>query len=537
MNNISIQELLHRELMALDWKSTGHPNVVIRNNCTLYLGPVTNLAYKKSFKYSQDEIKMLIDNDFNFCNINLSESRVYSPIVQLNNVDFYMEKYGWLITSGKYNKVLPSFDGYSCSDDELLSFLTNVTDLADKDHVQMKAVKQRLQNRVKIETQFVGKPTGNSITEDCFIEVLNDSKLDSLFRQGDLFKVSLLSNEFVIVTAVNKKGALTNKNYQVDSEIFVQEAMSKNIRAVDIVPKTIEVPYCNWEVFGSNDLDINIPEEIKYLISSDKQQEFIYKAISSNYNITPLLNKNASEESYNIILDLCALNYLPKELLFKRLRESTAKILAQQVSIGYDPVRFIDDSLDSYELELEIQNALNEIEAYKAQLSKLDLNSKVTDLLCKYYFRTGQKLNSAVSNNTRWQYLLPYYYDCDLTNDSKEELVNIIKSYGILTDDGCILKSVFFTNELKGWLLRYFRSPIDFEFQGKNWNELLQVILNNSVLINLDEHGIGIRYNDRLIVRDLNSLVITDLFYQPKWRCVFINEKAICFGNNNDISL
>lgn len=531
MSLSAIQLKVKNALQNLGWCNTLVETVITKNSCYLSLnGNSYEALPKKSFYYSKDDISSIILHDYDMHVMNLDGACITQPLVEVNGVDYYMEKYGWLLVKGKYDKDY----NYESSDAKFKSFIDYLNELSMRDHVMLKGVKQHLVTLTKAETVLKGIPAQVPITEGCNIEVIKDSRSDSLFKAGALFQVVIITDEFVFLTAYNKKGALSNKNYQVPASVFLQEAVNKNFRTVTISPFTEEVQYTTWVNYNSSDLK-ELPKEIRDMTFNDAQTEVVSRAYGNCYNITALLNCNATEESYETLYNICATGYCNMRLFNMRLRESSAKIFSRYIHLGLDPARFLDDTMDSMELETELQSEYNNAEAYKQQLKQQDLNTKLVDMLFKYRFRTGEKFNIKIDDSTRWQYLLPYVVADFMDEEEQQELSNIIKSYGILYDEGCVLKTLYLNAELKGVIIRYFRSPIDFEFNEESWNEFLMKTLNSSSLLQLDTTGFAIKGNTYVIGRDINSLYISDLANVPIWRCVFINEKAISYGDCSTI--
>lgn len=531
MNLNTIQSKVKSALQKLGWCSTLIETVITKNSCYLNLnGNSYEAIPKKSFYYSKDDVSSIILHDYDMYAMNLDGARITQPLVEVNSVDYYMEKYGWLLVKGRYDKDY----AYDSSDTKFKSFIAYLDELSMRDHIMLKGVKQHLVTLTKSETVLKGVPAQAPITEGCNIEVINDSRSDSLFKAGALFQVVLITDEFVFLTAYNKKGALSNKNYQVPASVFLQEAVNKNLRTVTISPFTEEVQYTTWVNYNSADLK-ELPKEIRDMTFNDAQTEIVSRAYGNCYNITALLNSNATEESYETLYEICATGYCDMQLFNMRLRDSSAKILSRYIHLGLNPTRFLDDTMDSMELETELQSEYNNAEAYKLQLKQNGLNVKLVDMLFKYRFRIGEKLNVKIDDSTRWQYLLPYVIADFMTGEEQQELSNIIKSYGILYDEGCVLKTLYLSAELKGVIIRYFRSPVDFEIRDETWNEFLIKILNPSSLIQLDTTGFAIKGNTYVIKRDINSLYISDLANIPMWRCVFINEKAISYGDYSTV--
>jgi hypothetical protein len=512
-------------LIKKGWFLTKDNSILVKNNCFLHLSiDVSPMIETDSFSYNKEDIEALKDNNYCTNELKLSPAiRLLPSNITLRNEQFYLEKFGWLLLKGKYPSACNEI-----KEDELTSdfynFIDNIDNIAQKDSVAIKSIKQHLVTRKKPKTVFQAIATNKAIAEESLIEVQKDSIRCDIFKASAIFKVVLIADSGVIVTAVNKKGALTNKNFQIDPDVFLNEALEKNIIAVEYLPSTVEEEYQDWEVFSSKDFDTKLPDKVSSLISNKTQEVYIRELFNSCYNYSALLNDNIAEDAIPLVADLLKENYVTPEIFYGRIRESNIRLIKEHFHLGLDPKRFFDDSLDSYTLETELQYNLQKCENYKNSLSS-NISDNVKDIAYKYLFKYGEELSDTLDDTTRWQFLIPWFYKENFSKEQIMTFVSLIKAYGTLHDDGASIKIGYFDALSKGSIINYYKVPNYLEYNGKSWNDFLLELLSNDVKINFTINNLEVIGASYRLRRDYNSVAIYYYGNQPVWRCVFINEE------------
>lgn len=531
---------LKKVLLSKGWKPTRYNNIITKNNCALHLDTDKISTFSEdSYIYTMEEIAQIEHNDYNIQSSNLTKNtRVPALLIKLNGVHYFIEKYGWLLLSGKYDSNFNYVANNSTSSDipeKIINahneFISKIEDVADRDYSTLRGIKQYLYQGTKKENIMSPKVINAPISEGSFMTIIKDSDKCSVFKAGSVFKIQVILDEAVYITAVNTKGVITNKNYEIAPDIFLEEAVEGNIKIAELEPTTIDVPYESWVDFMKGDLVTKLPENLNNLISSEKLKRIVQKLYSDNKNYSILLNPKISENAYDNVVALIDNNYCSDALYSCRIREDNALIWLRYVLLGYNPERFIDDSVDAITLEEELQVFYNEVLQYQQALINTGLNSDTAKVMGEYYFQFGSKMEVQISDTTRWQFLIPYFFKKELQSDAMIKISNIIKTYGVLTAIGCIIKGAFLDAEIKALILKYFKIPVQFYMSDVDWDTFVFNLLDDNAKIIFTKDSISIRKTAGSLKRDINSVYIVDSGNIPVWRCTFINEEAICSGN------
>ena len=536
----NVQKLMKNSLLLKGWKPTNNESVLTKNSCYFYMDKKNTFTQSvPSFTYSPDEIQTVINASYDFKNADLFKIQKCPEDCDNPKTDYFLVKNGWVLVKGKYES---SFS--TLTEDDLRintefssvqkfnSVIDEIDNAAHRDYIALRGIKQRCYKRTKKENTFKCVPNGQGIVEGCFVQIQNTSNACSLFKEGACFKILIISENGIIVSVV-KNGIATNNNYELPADVVLNEALNKNMLAVDIVPDLVDVSYDSWESFCSEDIASNLPEKVLKLITSDEQKAAVMEAFSKHLNITMLLNDDISADAYKYILNMLEGNYVHPNMLCMRIRESIAKVLAHYQSIGLEPDRYFDDTFDQFALEECIQADMHDCNLYKEKLLRKNLSEDVVDFLYKYRFKYGKELDVVCNESTRWQFLLPYFFTDYLPSDVVEHFSNMIKMYASLTDEGCYLKIDFLDAASKGAILNYFKAPVNFDFLGKEYTEALNDLVNSLVRIAFDRTGISIKGDMYSLCRDINSLYVRTITNRKVWRCCFINEEAIISSDSN----
>lgn len=127
-----------------DWKPTYNEEILVKNDCILYLDDKVQPCARQSFTYDKDNVAEIIKNDFNL-NSDIQHKIIAPTRLVDTNTEYHVEKYGWLLSSGKYPKGLPEFGYSGCSDATKKiaeDFVNEINDLAARDYLALRGVKQ-----------------------------------------------------------------------------------------------------------------------------------------------------------------------------------------------------------------------------------------------------------------------------------------------------------------------------------------------------------------------------------------------------------
>lgn len=523
-------------LLERGWRVTIDETILMKNGYMLHLDNTANDTQRTSFVYTEEEQQSLINSGYNLSSALYSKAlQPAKSLIQLSGEHYYIEKNGWLFIKGRYPS---SYNNLSVKDlkagikaaIKFNELLDQFEDIAGRDYVGARGVKQHLVKGTKTEACFKAVPSGEHIREGCYIGVQENSADCDIFTKDAIFLVKIILDEVVIVTAVNKNGNVTNKNYEVSPSVFLNEAVNKNIVAVNLKPDTEEVEFEAWTTFSDEDMNAVIPPEIEELLTTDAQRECVMSLIRSKENCTYALNDKITEDAYPYLAGLIKAGAGSVELFNMRLGAQIAKLYLQYASNGYNPVRFYDETIDVFSMEEELNAALEETAAYKARLQQENLEPELVDILQQYYFKAGKPLDVTCDEATRWQAILPYCLSDIFDRETAKELSDLCKLYGVFSEAGCMLKTGFLSATLKGLIMNYFRLPCDFSFKDKPWDEFILDILNSTARILFTRDGLYVVGSNLYLTRDINSIATTSITREPVWRGVIVNEKIITYG-------
>ena len=514
-----------------DWKPTYNEEILVKNDCILYLDDKVQPCDRQSFTYDKDNVAEIIKNDFNL-NSDIQHKIIAPTRLVDTNTEYHVEKYGWLLSSGKYPKGLPEFGYSSCSDATKKiaeDFVNEINDLAARDYLALRGVKQHKSIVKTLESQLQIVPSNEPIADNCFIQVIQTVPDCSTLVAGKVFKIIYILDSSIVIAATNKKGSLMEKYYEIPGNIFLREASEKNIITVTMKTVSKEVDTEIWKKFAEEDVQTQLPKALIDLITSSEQHDAVYRAYGKGLNFSPLLNDAVVEEAYSKLLVLLEGEYVREALFSNRLRSGMLDVIIRYKLMGLDPERFIDDSYDQISLEEDTAQALNAANQYKNSLIARGVSEELAELAYHYHFRFGKEFTCALSISDRWHYYLPYYLLPSSSESARNSLRDAIKMYAGLYKDSCILKTAYLDAELKSIFLKYFKAPVAFDVQGVTWDEYLLTLLNSNKNISISLDGINILIDNYSIGCDYNSIYVKHLT-STVWRAVFINDSVFVYG-------
>ena len=521
-----------RELfISNDWKPTYNEEILVKNDCILYLDDKVQPSDKQSFTYNKDNVAEIIKNDFNL-NIDIQHEVMIPARLVDTNTDYHVEKYGWLLSSGKYPKGLAEFAYSDCSDATkklVADFVSEIDALAARDYLALRGVKQHKVTVKTLDSQLQIVPSNEPIAANCFIQVLQSVPDCSTLAAGKVFKILYILDSSVVIAATNKKGSLVEKYYEIPGNIFLREASEKNIITVIMKTVSTEVDREIWKKFSEEDVQTQLPKALVELMSSSEQHDTVYRAYGKGLNFSPLLNDNIAEEAYSRLLVLLEGEYVREALFSNRLRSGMLDVIIRYKLMGLDPERFIDDSYDQISLEEDTAQALNDAAQYKASLLARGVSEELSELAYHYHFRFGKEFPCAFTVSDRWHYYLPDYLLSSFDESARNSLRDAIKMYAGLYEGACVLKTAYLDAELKSIFLKYFKAPVDFSVRDVGWDEYLLTLLNSNKNISISLDGINILIDNYSIGCDYNSVYVKHLT-STIWRAVFINDTVFVYG-------
>ena len=539
MGLTNVQKLLKEQLLKLGWLETIHEGLIAKNDCFLHL---TNdpLSYEplKSYTYSDDEIQAIISSDYNKLDFK-KVTPLKNLLVNVKGVHFYLEKYGWLLLKGKYSSTYNGlFEDNLSSDNkaanEFRELITRINEISERDYVELRGVKQG--NKIIYNNEIAYKPVPSSreFGIGSIIQIQSSSYRSNLFKEKALLKIDLILDNEIIVTALNEKGVVTNRQYKISLDIIKEEIIENNIATVELEQYTEQVPCEVWIPFNDIDNAAKLPTELYKYIKDDTQREALMECFKYCLNFSPILNPGITSESYPRVIEMLHSGFITEKLLTEKLRESSTLLLSSYVHRGLNPEQFIDGNLNSFTLEEALQERIAYAEEIKNRLSSQDLNEDLVEFVYNYCFQYGKDIPCNIDTNMRWHFLVPYYLENWFSQDELSQFINLIKMYATLGPKACYLKVSFLSAELKGAILKYFKCPQDIMYKEKSWTDFILDLLNGDYQLVFSKSGLAIRGSVYSVCRDMNSVYICDLANKPVWRCVFINEEKFinCIDSN-----
>ena len=173
-----------------DWKPTYNEEILVKNDCILYLDDKVQPCDRQSFTYDKDNVAEIIKNDFNL-NSDIQHKIIAPTRLVDTNTEYHVEKYGWLLSSGKYPKGLPEFGYSGCSDATKKiaeDFVNEINDLAARDYLALRGVKQHKSIVKTLDSQLQIVPSNEPIADNCFIQVIQTVPDCSTLVAGKVFK-------------------------------------------------------------------------------------------------------------------------------------------------------------------------------------------------------------------------------------------------------------------------------------------------------------------------------------------------------------
>lgn len=437
-----------------DWKPTYNEEILVKNDCILYLDDKVQPCARQSFTYDKDNVAEIIKNDFNL-NSDIQHKIIAPTRLVDTNTEYHVEKYGWLLSSGKYPKGLPEFGYSGCSDATKKiaeDFVNEINDLAARDYLALRGVKQHKSIVKTLDSQLQIVPSNEPIADNCFIQVIQTVPDCSTLVAGKVFKIIYILDSSIVIAATNKKGSLMEKYYEIPGNIFLREASEKNIITVTMKTVSKEVDTEIWKKFSEEDVQTQLPKALIDLITSSEQHDAVYRAYGKGLNFSPLLNDAVVEEAYSKLLVLLEGEYVREALFSNRLRSGMLDVIIRYKLMGLDPERFIDDSYDQISLEEDTAQALNAANQYKNSLIARGVSEELAELAYHYHFRFGKEFTCAFSVSDRWHYYLPDYLlpnSSELARNSLRDKNNVLLYHRFMIDEDEIVAAVTYRLDVR----------------------------------------------------------------------------------------
>lgn len=524
-------ELYANALIKCGWHRCINANLLEKNGCLFCdhenLQPLTEFCNK--FEYdanSKDTLIRIYRGD----NLSLPVNNVksFQIINTPNKCTWHVESAGWVLKRGYYSNdftilISDPLAPYALADFQKV--IDSIDEIAQKTTSERRVYKM---HKVSINKQILKKvaiPEKSNIEVGVIFRVTRNFVDDSLFRENNVYEITLLSSEGIIITAYNKKLVITSQMYKVDYSEFNQLINGNYIECIKIKEEFEDSYTEDWVSCNFIEQSDKLPNELVQYAFSKERTVAIATAYKNSRNYAAFLNQSIKDTAIESIYALMNLSIDTTFLCNKTVSKDTIDFLVELSEDRYYVPGLPVDYMSRMDLEDYLENKSSEIKRLYPELSSMhfsvDQKHLLTRLLICSSYDLHQILNESYSIN-----IMFFIFYC-VQKQLDQNLIDTFLTSGMENADGITLMKRYFSATIKAFIRTWLKVASNLVIQDTPWDSFIEQNLECINSIDFKLNTFIFRTDRYSFCRDDSSVSILNSADIPIWRAVLVNNTFV----------
>lgn len=486
-----------KDLYSKGWFYVGDSTtgLMYKNQCLFVLDGSVNLKSKDSFEYPEFvDVRDLFESKES-C---FSEVPLIKPIVYPKRCNYHVERFGWLLGKG----MLPDLGTES-----YYSTIESINAISEMSILELNKIKTRetYVERRKVKYTPV-KTEPNFVVGSYFMA--NASEVSGILNMDVVYKLYAIDqeNQLIIVKAMNSDYTKERRiqDIEIAADAFVTMAQNKLIATVVLDESFEDSREAVW--ISPNDenagLSVTLPEEIRDVCTSSKQEYYCALAYEKCLNLSALLISGMSEDFYKAVYTQLERGVDLAPLVQCEFQEEYLLLLLGLMSYGFD----ISDVIKNKYSLGEFKDILNENEELlREKAPNLGVSGEVLNLVSnKFYYSDDLSYLSEKRDN------LQYVWLCWCNSAYPNFIYRSLLNGGFIGDDSIyVMASNLNRSQLLGMCRELFAS-VDVHTSNSIEDIVANVnsiyFKNGLLIFGCKDYSFSFDSNSFFIIRNINSM-------------------------------